>query len=286
MVEEHRRIRTVADLPEWIGVQFGINQVIHRARQRQRLGDGRDNHRMPKIGGLGGVRPDGVDRNVVGVVFIGPHRVGGFPNFEAAHQRRGAAKDGRALDAQDAGHFREIAIVTNMNADGADLGLENGVVAPGGRPAIIRQALGGKRMGFAINAQAFSSRIDHKGRIIDHTTPGTALIGRQHAMDLQLLANLLDRQEHVVGPRQPLVEFAHRHRRIVAGGDGFGKNQQLRAHIFDCPAQKMHTAIKVGGNIVGDHCELGAGDDQAFSFGLTFLGWWGSAHIDFLHSSA
>jgi hypothetical protein len=54
-----------------------------------------------------------------------------------------------ALDGEDAGDFREIAVVAQVNADGSDFGGENGVSVAGGGPAFVfRALLGGERGGF------------------------------------------------------------------------------------------------------------------------------------------
>jgi hypothetical protein len=65
VVEEHGRVGAVADAVEGVGIEFGIDEVVHGAAEREGLGDGGDDHGMPEIGRVGGIGTDGVDGDVV-----------------------------------------------------------------------------------------------------------------------------------------------------------------------------------------------------------------------------
>ena len=56
---------------------------------------------------------------------------------------------------------------------------------------------------------------------------------------------------------------------VVAGGDGFGEYHELGAGLARGAPQIMNAEVEIGGNIVGNHGELGAGHDNALERGGT-----------------
>ena len=220
---------------------------------------------MAEVIVAGRIRPDGVASYHVDVIVVGPGAVGHLPYFKAAQQGRRPHDDLGPFDGQHPRQLREITVIADDHADGAQLGLEHGRFSPWGAPAAAREPLGGEEVGLTIDADDLALRVDKGRRVVNHAPLRTPLVSGQYRVNPQAASGADDGFCDPAGDGVYQVpQFLGPHPRRKAGGDRLGEENEVGLILLDCPFQPGFDFFQVFGYSVGGSGDLGTSGNETF----------------------
>src|SRR5436309_850282 len=148
---------------------------------------------------------------------------------ESFHRRGGIEHDLRAVEAEESGAFRKVAIVADVHADRGEPRLENGIAQIARfEEELLPESGGVRNVILAVFAEVGAVRIDHRGRVVVDAGH-LALVDRHDHRHLVLLGQLLHvldrRARNRFGDVAPL--------RVLAGTEVGAVEDFLQAEDLD-----------------------------------------------------